>query len=149
MCKESTCNPRDAGDVGSIAGSVRSLEEGMAAHSSVLAWRIPWTEEPGGLQSMWSQTVKHDWSDLAHMQFQHMVIIWCFLIYRFIPTSFFVCCCWQIHPLFCRVPHVLIFMFESNGVIYRIPLLPVSLPVPLSRSRESFWLIVAHSPVCF
>ena len=36
------------------------LEEGMAAHSSTLAWRIPRTEEPGGLQSMGSQTVRHD-----------------------------------------------------------------------------------------
>ena len=33
------------------------LEEKMAIHSSILAWRIPWTEEPGGLQSMWSQKV--------------------------------------------------------------------------------------------
>ena len=114
------------------------LEKGMATHSSILAWRIPWTEHPGGLQSMGSQTVKHDWSDLAHMQFQHVVIIWCFLIYRFTPTSFFVCSCWQIHPLFYRVPCMLIFMFESNGVIYHVPLLPVSLPVPSSRSRESF-----------
>ena len=37
-----------------------SLEKGMATHSSVLAWRIPWTEEPGGLQSMGSQRVRHD-----------------------------------------------------------------------------------------
>ena len=36
------------------------LEKGMATHSSVLAWRIPWTEEPGGLQSMWLQRVRHD-----------------------------------------------------------------------------------------
>ena len=35
------------------------LEEGMATHSSVLAWRIPWTEEPGGLQSMGLQRVRH------------------------------------------------------------------------------------------
>ena len=35
------------------------LEEGMATHSSILAWRIPWTEEPGGLQSMGSQRVRH------------------------------------------------------------------------------------------
>ena len=37
-----------------------SLEQGMATHSSILAWRIPWTEEPGGLQSMGSQRVGHD-----------------------------------------------------------------------------------------
>ena len=36
------------------------LEEGMATHSSILAWRIPWTEEPGGLQSTGSQRVRHD-----------------------------------------------------------------------------------------
>ena len=36
------------------------LEEGTATHSSILAWRIPWTEEPGGLQSMGSQRVGHD-----------------------------------------------------------------------------------------
>ena len=38
------------------------LEEGMATHSSVLAWEIPWTEEPGGLQFMGSQRVGHDWA---------------------------------------------------------------------------------------
>ena len=50
------------------AGSVRDarlipedpLEEGMATHSSVLAWRIPWTEEPGRLRSMGSQRVRYD-----------------------------------------------------------------------------------------
>jgi len=36
------------------------LEKGMATHASVLAWRIPWTEEPGGLQSMGLQRVRHD-----------------------------------------------------------------------------------------
>ena len=36
------------------------LEKEMATHSSILAWRIPWTEEPGGLQSMGSQRVGHD-----------------------------------------------------------------------------------------
>ena len=36
------------------------LEKGMATHSSILAWRIPWTEEPGGLQSMGSQRLGHD-----------------------------------------------------------------------------------------
>ena len=39
---------------------VDPLEKEMAAHSSVLAWRIPWTKEPGGLQSMESQRVRHD-----------------------------------------------------------------------------------------
>ena len=38
------------------------LEEGMATHSSILAWKIPWAEEPGGLQSVGSQRVRHDWA---------------------------------------------------------------------------------------
>ena len=45
--------------VQSLGWEVR-LEEGMATHSSILAWRIPWTEESGGLQSMGSQRVGHD-----------------------------------------------------------------------------------------
>ena len=44
--------PANAGDVGSIPGLGRSPGEGTASHSSILAWRIPWTEEPSGLQSM-------------------------------------------------------------------------------------------------
>ena len=56
--KESACN---VGDLVSILGWADPLEKGKAAHSSILAWRIPWTEEPGRLQSMGSQRVGHDW----------------------------------------------------------------------------------------
>ena len=59
--KESACN---AGDVGLIPGSARSLEKEMATHSSILAWRTPCTEEPGGLQSTGSQSRTRP-SDLA------------------------------------------------------------------------------------
>ena len=55
--KASAC---DVGDPGSIPGPGRSPGERMATHSSILAWRIPGTEEPGGLQSMGSQRVGHD-----------------------------------------------------------------------------------------
>ena len=41
-------------------GQEDPLEKGMATHSSILAWRIPWTEEPGGPQSMGLQRVRHD-----------------------------------------------------------------------------------------
>ena len=47
--KESACN---AGDLGLIAGLEDPLEKEMATHFSILAWKIPWTEEPGRLQSM-------------------------------------------------------------------------------------------------
>ena len=61
--KDSTCNAGDAGDagdVGLIPGSKDALEEGMATHSGILAWEIPWTEHPGELQSMGSERVEHD-----------------------------------------------------------------------------------------
>ena len=50
------------------------LEEGIATHSSILAWRIPWTEEPGGLQSKGSQRVKHNWSDSGRAHILHMYV---------------------------------------------------------------------------
>ena len=46
-------------------GREDALEKEMATHSSILAWRTPWTEEPGELQSIGSQRVGHDWGDLA------------------------------------------------------------------------------------
>ena len=52
--------PANAGDVRDV-GSVPwedPLEEGMATHSRILAWRIPWRKEPGGLQSIWSHRVR-------------------------------------------------------------------------------------------
>ena len=55
--KASACN---AGDLGSIPGEEDPLEKEMTTHSSTLAWKIPWTEEPGGLQSTGSQRVGHD-----------------------------------------------------------------------------------------
>ena len=58
--KNLTANARDARDAGSILRSGRSLKKEMASYSSILAWKILWTEEPGGLQSMELQTVGHD-----------------------------------------------------------------------------------------
>ena len=48
-------------------GQKAPLEEDMATYSSILAWRVPWTGEPGGLQSMGLQRVRHNWSDLARI----------------------------------------------------------------------------------
>ena len=62
--------PDNAGDTGGwdrSLGREAPLEEIMATHSSILAWKILWTEEPGGLQSTASQRVRHDWSNLAHV----------------------------------------------------------------------------------
>ena len=59
-------------------GWENSLEKGMATHSSILAWRIPWTEEPGGLQSMGLQRVRHSWTTntvFVYAQFLAVLII--------------------------------------------------------------------------
>ena len=63
-CEESACN---AGDLHSIPGSEDALEKGKATHSSILAWRLPWTEEPGGLWSMGSKS----WTQLNKFQFYY------------------------------------------------------------------------------
>ena len=60
--------PASAGDVGAIPGLGRSPGVGMAMHSSILAWRIPWTEEPGGLLSMGSQEL--DTTEVSEQQQQ-------------------------------------------------------------------------------
>ena len=57
--KESACN---VGDLGLILGWEDPLEDSMATHSSILAWRIPWTEEPGGLQS---KGLTKSWTQLS------------------------------------------------------------------------------------
>ena len=69
--------PANAGEIrdeGSIPGSGRSPEEVMATHSSVFAWRIPWTEEPGRQQSIGSQKVGYDESNLACMHAEACIL---------------------------------------------------------------------------
>ena len=58
------------------------LEKVMAHYSSILAWKVPWTEEPGGLQSMGSQRVRHDWTHTERTPTQTAEAVthtWCFL----------------------------------------------------------------------
>ena len=60
MVKYMPANAGGARDVGSIPGSERSPVAGNGTQNSILAWKIPWTEEPGGLQSLGSQRVGHN-----------------------------------------------------------------------------------------
>ena len=60
MVKNLLANAGNVRDAGLIPESGRSLEKEMATHSNILAWRIPWPEEPGRLQSMGSQGVGHN-----------------------------------------------------------------------------------------
>ena len=55
VIKNLPANAGESRDMGSIPGQEDPLEEEMATHSSILAWKFPWTEEPGGLQPMESQ----------------------------------------------------------------------------------------------
>ena len=58
------------------------LKKGMATHSTILAWRIPWTEEPGRLQSMALQRVGHDWSVNSHTHRRSLCTIFWLFSYR-------------------------------------------------------------------
>ena len=60
VVKNPPANAGDIRDTGSTLGQEDALEEGMASHSGILAWRIPCTEEPEELQSIVSQRVRHD-----------------------------------------------------------------------------------------
>ena len=60
VVKNLPANAGDSGDMGLISGSGRSLEEEMATHSNVLARKVPWSEEPGKLQSIESYRVRQD-----------------------------------------------------------------------------------------
>ena len=62
VVKESICNEGGTGDTVLIPALGRSLGEGKATHSSILAWKILWTEEPGRIQSKGSQKVGHEWA---------------------------------------------------------------------------------------
>ena len=57
-------------------GQKDPLEEEMATYSSFLAWRIPWTEAPSGLQSMGSQRVRHSWAINTHTHHHHLCSVW-------------------------------------------------------------------------
>ena len=64
-CKASACKVEG---LGSIPDQEDSLEKEMATHSSIFAWKIPWVEEPSGLQSTGLQRVGHDWATNIHTQ---------------------------------------------------------------------------------
>ena len=93
--------------VGSL-GWEDSLGKGMATHSSILAWRIPWTEEPGSLQSRASQRVKHNWvtnipSQHTEMHFTAtnllLTLSWVYLSKSLAPIVL----CFEMHPCWANV----------------------------------------------
>ena len=121
--KASACN---AGDPSSISVLGDPLEKRMATHSNILAWKIPWTEKPGGRWSLGWQRVGHDWSDLSHFHIYINVII---IVYFFHELAFLlqfllnkcscvcVCVSWVIHPYIVTLSSVNVANFYFASMV--------------------------------
>ena len=114
------------------------LKEDMAAHSSILAWRMSWTEEPGGLQSMRSQRVGHDLRDLAHMNGNfwkgtigdHGQIVETWLGFSFSPNP-------DLDLLSVSVKQIPFYMLSLKEII-RIIYPPFIFPLPYNWSSSAY-----------
>ena len=117
-------------------GQEDPLEKGMATHSTILAWRIPWPEEPGGLRSMGLQRVRHDWAT-------HTLTFvgsfyngrWFFHHFLFLTSSWFMCTqslsfVWLFDPMHCRL---------SGSSIHEILQARILEWVAIPFSRGSSW----------
>ena len=107
-------------------GQEDSLEERRATHCSILAWNIPWTEEPRGLQSLSSQRVRHNWSELAHKPCNRFLMLTWFQIclkekklkqlHTLIGTPKF---CSAIH-IICRIVILFVFILCIQNVQHQL-----------------------------
>ena len=102
-------------------GQEDSLEKTMATHTSIFAWRIPWSEEHGGLQSMGSQRVGHDWmtntlSFSRKSSLQGKIALFFTLIYHQVSSS-------RIYHLFLliRFKYELYFLIHLSKMNYKMP----------------------------
>jgi len=106
----------------------------MATHSSVLAWRIPGTEEPGGLPSMGSHRVGHDWSDLAAAAAHIYEFIYLYMC-EFIHCIMHICIFFQIHV------YIYIYFFRFFSIIRYWKILSI---VPCAIQWISEWQLLSH-----
>ena len=120
-------------------GGYSQLEKEMATYSSILVWRIPETEEPGGLSSMGSHRVGHDWSDLAEAAAAAKFTC------TFIPplSSSATLSGWKICSL-------LMVSNKSSKVNGFMDLLPAALPCIVTLTWEGSWLLLRteHTASC-
>ena len=112
------------------------LEKGMATHSSILAWRIPWIEEPGELQSMESQRVGHDWA--ANITTHRSKVCNQHLINRYMWQPLYKCILCSLN--FIR-PH---FTYKENG--HRRVKQPVEDHLAKLVKSQQCWLSNSESP---
>ena len=132
-------------------GQEDPLEEGMAAHSRILAWRIPWTEQPDELQPMGSQRVRHNWSNLAcriplcthtHSHTPHLLYMFIrWWTFRLFSMS---CLLWILAPSLISVNHN--FQTRVIPVIYDCC---EKFEKAHKSNLEQCLLAIRHSLVCY
>ena len=95
VVKDSLANVEDTRDTSSFPGVGKILGVGNGNHYSILAWKIPWTEEPGRLYSMGSQRVWHEWVTSHSPKWNHMAYIYFCLdsINQHCGCEIYSCCC--------------------------------------------------------
>ena len=130
------------------------LEKEMAIHSSTIAWKIPWTEEPGRLQSMRSQSVGHDWATSLSLSVYscHLFLISYASVSSLLFLSFIIptlaCTIRLITPVFLK--RYLVFPILSfSSILCTVPVRsPCYLSLVLSRTLFS-WIYLSFSPLLF
>ena len=129
--KESTCNEGETGDTGLIPESGRSPGGRYATHSSILPWKNPWTEEPGGHNPKGSQRVRHNWTTKHSTQYLYAKL--------FRVGGLFCCCCWgvlfitsQVIKIFTTTQfRILRMTIISQRLFFFPPALPHAKPLQL------------------
>ena len=149
--KEPAC---DAGEQGSIPRWGSSPGGGMATHSSILAWRIPWTEKPGGPQSMVSRRVRRDWATNTHTQVYTLMPLSpsvplhsspTLSISPFSTTKFLFLPCKQVHQCHFSGFHIYALMhdicFSLSGLLHSVwQALGSSASLELIQMQYFLWL---------
>ena len=101
-----------------------TIKKGMATHSSILAWRILFTEEPGGLQSMGSQRVRDDWTiKHTHTHDMYMIYVLFQIIfhYRFLQGTEYSSLCYGLYTVGLCLFYGSVYMFIPNSTPYVYP----------------------------
>ena len=150
VVKNPPANAGDVRDKGSIPGLGRFLEGGNGnplPHSSIFAWRIPWTKEPGRLQSMGSQRVRHNWRDLACFSFNKIVAplsSWAFLVVQLVKNP---CAIWEtwVRSLGWEDPLEKGKAIDSSVLAWRIPWTLCQWGCKESDMTEQLSLYSAHT----
>ena len=146
----SRCRRLDMGDMSLVLGWEDPLEEKMAAHSSILAWKIPWTERPRWLQSMGPQRVRHDWAS-EHVCFlnyhyslsvQSLSHVWLFVTpWTAAPQAFLsITSSWSLFKLM-SIESV---MAPNQLILWR----PLLLPPSILPSIRVLWVSSSHQVAC-